>query len=678
MRGQKKGGRVSEETRELDLLCVNTIRMLALDMIEKAHSGHPGLPLGAATCAYVLWAKFLRHNPADPSWPNRDRFILSAGHGSALLYALLHLSGYDLPLSQLQRFRQWGSKTPGHPEHGLSEGVEATTGPLGQGFAMGVGMALAEQNLALCLNKPELPIIDHYTYALVSDGDLMEGVSSEAASLAGTMKLSKLIYLYDDNHICIEGDTGLAFTENVQRRFEAYGWQVLRVEDGNDIDTLEEALLAAQHELEKPSLIMARNHIGYGSPWQDSARAHGEPLGPRALRQTRQALGWPANKAFHVPAQARRHFARLLERGRKWQQEWQRAFDNYRQKYPAQAREFRRRMQGKLPSGWEQAIPGFVPADGPLATRSASGKIMNAIAGRLPEFLGGSADLAPSTKTRLIGYGDLGFGRDCSRNIHFGVREHAMAAIVNGMALHGGLIPYAATFLVFSDYLRPALRLAALMNIHSIFIFTHDSIGLGEDGPTHQPIEHLASLRAIPNLIILRPAEANETAAAWRIALASRRPAALILARQDVPVLDATSFPIAQGVKRGAYVLCECRGKPDIILIATGSEVHPALQAQRTLAERGIEARLVSMPCWELFAEQSLRYQNEVLPPEIPRLAVEAGVSLGWERWLGKKGRVIAIDRFGASAPGEVLMRRFGFSPQNIVSQAETLLERSE
>ncbi len=666
---------MNEGGQELDRLCVNTIRMLAVDMVEQAKSGHPGLPLGAASCAYVLWTRFLRHNPANPAWPNRDRFILSAGHGSALLYALLHLTGYDLPLAELKKFRQWGSKTPGHPEYGVTAGVEATTGPLGQGFSMGVGMALAERSLADCQNRPDLPLIDHYTYALVSDGDLMEGIASEAASLAGTMQLNKLIYLYDDNHISIEGKTDLAFTEDVRRRFRAYGWQVLRVADGNDIESIEEAIRSAQAELEQPSLIMVRNHIGYGSPKQDTADAHGEPLGLEALRATKEGFGWPLEPSFYIPDEALEHFRKALERGQRWEQEWQGLLGEYRQKFPAAARRLEQQLAGELPQDWEAEIPVFKPADGPLATRSASGKIMNALAKKLPAFLGGSADLAPSTKTRLIGYGDLGFGQACSRNIHFGVREHAMGAIVNGMALHGGLIPYAATFFIFSDYLRPSLRLAALMNLHSIFVFTHDSIGLGEDGPTHQPVEHLASLRAIPDFTVIRPADANEAAAAWRVAITRRKPVALILARQKTPVLDPALFPLAEGVSKGAYVLVDSEGRAELILIASGSEVHLALAAREALSAQGHQVRVVSMPCWEIFSEQSEEYRNQILPPETKvRLAIEAGSSLGWRRWVGSEGAVIAVDRFGASAPGPVVLEHYGFTVDNVLAQALSLL----
>ncbi len=666
---------MTTQTSTLDQLCINTIRFLAVDAVEQARSGHPGLPLGAAPMAYVLWDRFLRYNPRNPSWFNRDRFILSAGHGSALLYALLHLAGYDLPLEELKRFRQWGSKTPGHPEYGHTPGVEATTGPLGQGFAMGVGMAMAERFLAAHFNRPGFPLVDHYTYAIVSDGDLMEGISSEAGSLAGTLGLGKLIYLYDDNHISIEGGTDLAFTENIRERFEGYGWQVLRVADGTDLESVASALRAAQAETERPSLIIVRNHIGYGSPKQDSAEAHGEPLGADAVRATKQSLGWPLEPSFLVPDEARTHVRRAIERGARWQAEWEAMCQSYRQAHPDLAATFDQVIQRILPNGWDADVPMFRPDQGPLATRTASGKVMNALAGRIPTFTGGSADLAPSTKTLLIGYGDYGFKDACGHNVHFGVREHAMGAIVNGMALHGGVIPYGATFLVFSDYMRPALRLAALMQAHSIFVFTHDSIGMGEDGPTHQPVEHLASLRAMPGMLVLRPADANETAAAWRVVIQHRGPVALALTRQNLPVLDPVRYPVADGVPRGAYILAEAEGgAPDIILIGTGSEVHLVLAAREQLAARGVRARVVSMPSWELFDAQPSEYRQRVLPPAVGRLAVEAGSPLGWAQYAGAPERVIGLDRFGASAPGAVVMKELGFNVEHVVERALALL----
>ncbi len=662
--------------QDRDALCVNTIRFLAVDAVERAKSGHPGLPLGAAPMAYVLWDRFLKHSPGNPTWPDRDRFILSAGHGSALLYALLHLAGYDLPLKELKRFRQWGSKTPGHPEYGHTPGVEATTGPLGQGFAMGVGMAMAERFQAQCFNKPDLSLVDHFTYAIVSDGDLMEGVSAEAASLAGTFRLGKLIYLYDDNHISIEGGTDLAFVEDVRRRFEAYGWHVLRVDDGNDLAAIDKAIRTAQAETERPSLVSVRTHIGFGSPKQDTSQAHGEPLGPEALRATKERLGWPLDPPFHIPDQALDHLRGAVDRGHRWETEWQELLTAYSEKYPAEAARFVREQEGELPEAWDADVPVFRPSDGPMATRSASGKVMNALTGRLPQLTGGSADLAPSTNTYLFGYGDLGFDKDCVRNIHFGVREFAMGAIVNGMALHGDVLPYGATFLVFSDYMRPALRLAALMGVHAIFVFTHDSIALGEDGPTHQPVEHLVSLRAIPGLMVIRPADANETAAAWRLAVELKRPVALVLSRQKLPVLDPDLYRIFEGVPKGAYVLAEAERKPDAILLATGSEVPLALAAQEKLRDRGIDARVVSAPSLELFAEQPAEYQQYVLPPDVAaRLAIEAASPLGWYQWTGS-GDVLGIDRFGASAPGPEMMEHYGFTVDNVMRRVEALVKR--
>ena len=667
--GQPKGS-------ELDRLCVNTIRMLALDQVEKAHSGHPGLPLGAAPMAYVLWDRFLRHNPRNPRWFNRDRFILSAGHGCALLYSLLHLYGYDMPMEQLKQFRQFGSETPGHPEYNIDRGIEATTGPLGQGFGMGVGMALAEAHLAGCFNKEELGVVDHYTYAIVSDGDLMEGISAEAASLAGTLKLGKLIYLYDDNHISIEGSTDLAFTESVTERFRAYHWHVQTVPDGNDLDAVEAAIRLAQAHEDQPSLIAVRNHIGYGSPLQDTAAVHGEAMGPENVKATKEKLGWPLQPDFYIPEAALAHFRKAIARGEELEAAWKDRFEEYRGRYPKLAQDLQGLISNKLPQGWDADLPVF-PADPKgMATRDASGKAMNAIAGHVQSLVGGSADLAPSTKTTLTAYGDIGMGSDGGRNIHFGVREHGMGAIVNGMALHGGIIPYGSTFLIFSDYMRGSIRLAALMNTHSLFIFTHDSIGLGEDGPTHEPIEHLMSLRAMPNMTVMRPADANETVEAWRIAIQRQRPMAMALTRQKIPVLDAKRYPIREGVPKGAYVLAEAEGgKPQIVLIATGSEVQLALAAREELAKQKIAARVVSMPCWELFDEQPPDYRKQVLPAGVPKLAIEAGATLGWCRYVGENGGVVGIDRFGASAPGNVAMDKLGFNVPNVVQHALRLLK---
>lgn len=668
---------MSERDGKLEELCINTIRMLAADAVQQANSGHPGMPLGAAPMAYVLWDKFLKHNPGNPLWPDRDRFILSAGHGSALLYAVLHLTGYDLSLDDVKNFRQWGSKTPGHPELDEEIGVQATTGPLGQGFGMGVGMALAERFVASRFNRPGLPVVDHYTYAIVSDGDLMEGVASEAASLAGHLKLGKLIYLYDDNHISIEGDTSIAFTEDVGARFLAYGWHVQRVDDGNDTAAIEAAVKAAQEQTDKPSLIMIRTHIGFGSPKQDNPSAHGEPLGEDALKTTKEGFDWPLEPRFHVPSDVRTHLGKAAERGSEAEDAWRKLYARYRESFPKEADELDRALAGELPDGWDEKIPRFTSEDGPVATRAASGKVLNAIAQQVPTMLGGSADLAPSNKTIISESEDQSAENPAGRNIRFGVREHAMGAVVNGMALHRGVVPYGGTFLVFSDYMRPALRLSALMNTKSIWIFTHDSIGVGEDGPTHQPIEHVAALRAIPNFLVLRPADGNETAAAWRIALEHNGPSALILTRQKLPILGLDAFDSAQGPAKGAYVLADADGKPDVQILATGSEVHLALDARKKLlADHQVKARVVSMPCWELFAQQPQEYRDQVILPDVTRrIAIEAGAPIGWHQWIGRCGRMIGIERFGASAPGGEVFRRFGFTVENVVAQALDLLK---
>ncbi len=663
---------------DLDLTCINTIRFLAVDSVEKAKSGHPGLPLGAAPMAYVLWDRFLRHNPADPHWPNRDRFILSAGHGSALLYALLHLTGYDLPMSELQQFRQWGSRTPGHPEYGRTPGVEATTGPLGQGFAMGVGLAIAEQHLASAWNAEGHSVVDHYTYGIVSDGDLMEGIASEAASLAGTLGLGKLIYLYDDNHVSLEGPTSWAFTEDVGRRFEAYGWQVLHVPDGNDLASIDQAIREARKDLARPSLIAVRTHLGYGSPVQDTREAHGEPLGPANLRATKEKLRWPLEPTFLVPPDALTHLREALERGARWQQEWESIRDQLRSQQPERARAMEAQSAGTLPLGWNTDLPAFRPSDGPMATRDASQKVLAALGPKLPALIGGAADLSPSTKTLLPGFPDYSATDGGGRNFHFGVREHAMVAILNGLALHGGLLPYGGTFLVFSDYARGALRLAALQQTHTVFVFTHDSIGMGEDGPTHQPVEQLVSLRAIPGLRVIRPGDANETVAAWRLALEGSGPWAIVLTRQKLPVLDPSRFPIEEGVPRGGYIFSESTSGPAaIVLVATGSELSLALDAQVKLNERGVPARVVSLPCWRLFDEQSPAYRDAVLPRGTPKLSIEAGVTLGWSRYVGSDGGSIGVDHFGASAPGPVVQKEFGFSVEHVTEVALRLLGRS-
>ena len=662
----------------LDERCVNTLRFLAVDQVEAARSGHPGLPLGAAPMAYVLWDRFLKHNPGNPAWFDRDRFVLSAGHGSALLYALLHLYGYDLPLDELKRFRQWGSKTPGHPEFGHVPGVEATTGPLGQGFAMGVGMAIAEAHLAAVHGRTRFNVVDHFTYALVSDGDLMEGISSEAASLAGHLRLGKLVYLYDDNKISIEGSTSLAFTEDVGKRFEAYRWHVQRVEDGNDLKAIEAAIRNARAETDRPSIIMVRTHIGYGSPKQDTASAHGEPLGPDATRATKEALGWPLDRPFFVPDDVAAHTGLALEKGRQLEADWLEVVRAWRQARPEAAAAFDRACDGKLPEGWDQHLPAFRKEDGSPATRVASSKVLNALAPVITNLLGGSADLAPSNGTALKGIPDFSAEEREGRNLHFGVREHAMAAIANGMALHGGLIPYAATFLVFSDYARPAIRLSALMGTRSIFVFTHDSIGLGEDGPTHQPVSQLASLRAIPGLTVIRPADANETAAAWAVALRRKGPTALVLTRQGLPILDAPLQAVREGVARGAYIVEEAEGGlPEVVLVGTGSEVSLCTAAAELLKKGGVRCRVVSMPSWDLFNSQPASYRTLVLPPSVPKLAVEAGSTQGWREYVRDSGDVIGLDRFGASAPGPEVMARLGFTAENVAARAMVLLKRS-
>ncbi len=671
-----------------DQLAVDTIRVLAIEAVEKAKSGHPGLPLGAAPMAHVLWSRHLRFDPADPGWPDRDRFILSAGHGSMLLYALLHLAGYDLPLDELKAFRQWGSRTPGHPENVLTPGVEVTTGPLGQGLTNAVGMAVAEAFLAATFDRPGHGVIDHRIYALVSDGDLMEGVASEAASLAGHLALGKLIALYDDNHISIEGSTELAFSEDVAQRFAAYGWNVLRVDDGNDLDLIDRAIDRAKEITDRPSLIMVRTHIGYGSPnKQDTAEAHGSPLGADEVRLTEQALGWPYDEPFFVPPAVREFWAGVAEKGAAARAEWQARMAAYADAHPDAAADLDRALAGRLPTGWAAALPTFEPSDGPVATRVASGRALNAAATLIPTLIGGSADLAPSNNTLLMGgpeggWGDFEPGSPGGRNLHFGVREHAMGGVLNGMALHGGVFPYGGTFLVFSDYMRPSIRLAALSHAPVVYVFTHDSVGLGEDGPTHQPIEHLAALRAIPRLWVIRPSDANETSVAWLAALERRDgPTALVLTRQNLPVLDRTKLARELGLLRGGYVLAEAEAGPDavrVVLIATGSEVQVALAARDTLEADGVATRVVALPCWELFEAQSETYREEVLPTGTVRVAVEAAASFGWCRWVGDKGAVVGIDRFGASAPGGKALAGLGITSEHVVEEARRLLADTE
>jgi len=679
---------------DLQQRAINTLRFLSVDAVQQANSGHPGLPMGAAAMAYTIWTRHLRHNPRHPRWPDRDRFVLSGGHGSALLYSLLHLTGYDLSLDELKHFRQWGSRTPGHPEYGLTPGVETTTGPLGQGFANGVGFAIAEAHLAAEFNQPaqsrsetnvergsqtpsEQKVIDHYVYAIVTDGDLMEGVASESASLAGHLRLGKLIYLYDDNHISIDGSTGLAFTEDRAARFAAYGWHTQVVPDGNDVEAIDSAIHAAKQDA-RPSLILCRTHIGYGLPTrQDTAKAHGEPPGDEELNGAKKKLGWPLEPRFYIPEDVLVHFRGAVTRGAQAEAEWQERLDAYRAAFPDKAAELERRLAGELPENWEMDLPVFPTDAKGMATRAASGKTLNALAAKIPELFGGSADLAPSNNTWLEGYPDFQSTTPQGRNFHFGVREHGMGAVVNGMALHGGLIPYGATFLVFSDYMRGAIRLSALSHIPSIWVFTHDSIGVGEDGPTHQPVEHLAALRAIPNLTVIRPCDANETVEAWKWAIGHRGgPTALILTRQAVPILDRSIYTPASELARGAYVLADISDvQPELILMASGSEVGLIVETGLRLAAEGVNVRLVSFPSWELFEAQEAEYRQAVLPPSVrARLAVEAGVAQGWERWVGDGGAVIAMDRFGASAPAKVLLAQFGFTVDNVIAKARELL----
>lgn len=656
---------------------INTIRFLSVDSVRKANSGHPGLPMGGAAMAYAVWTRHLNHNPKNPGWPDRDRFILSGGHGSMLLYSLLYLTGYDLSLADLQQFRQWGSITPGHPEYGLTPGVETTTGPLGQGFANGVGMAIAESHLAAIYNKPGYGVIDHYIYAIVTDGDLMEGVASEAASLAGHLKLGKLVYLYDDNHISIDGPTEVAFTEDRMARFKAYGWHVQTVDDGNDVDAIDQAIQQAKLD-SRPSIIACRTHIGYGLPnLQDSPKAHGEPPPQVEIDGAKENLGWPTEPKFWIPQDVLDHFRMAINKGRESETRWNQLMDRYRREYPDLANELKRRLARELPEQWETYLPVF-PQDGKgIATRVASGKVINAISKIMPELMGGSSDLAPSNKTWMDGIPAYQAEVPQGRNFYFGVREHGMGAIVNGLAYHGGITPYGGTFLVFSDYMRGAVRVAALSHLQSIWVFTHDSIGVGEDGPTHQPVEHVASLRAMPGLVTIRPGDANETVAAWRYAIQRKNgPTALILSRHDVPTLDRENYTSADSLFRGAYVLKDMGSQPpEIILMASGTEVAIIIAAADKLVDEGIGVRLVSFPSWELFDAQDQRYREEVLPPEIPvRLAVEAGCSLGWHRWVGDRGMIIGVDRFGASAPQKIIYEKYGLTPNNVVEKAKALL----
>ncbi len=681
------------ENRALENLCINTLRMLSADAVQNANSGHPGMPMGAAAMAYTLWTRFLKHNPKNPQWFDRDRFVLSAGHGSMLLYSLLHLTGYDLPLEELKRFRKWGSQTPGHPERGHTVGVEVATGPLGQGFSNGVGMAIAEAWLAARYNRPGHTLVDHYTYSICGDGDLMEGVTQEAASLAGHLRLGKLIYLYDQNRISLAGGTDLVFTENVAERFEAYGWHTRTVTEGNDTADLASAIWEAQEEGRRPSLILVHTHIGYGSPKkQDNFSAHGNPLGEEELQAAKKALGWPSMDKFYLPQEAVDFFRQAVPNGAQSEDQWRNTFAAYQKDFPKEAAEFELIMSGKLPDNWNADLPQWKPSDKPIATRVAGGEALNALAKHIPNIIGGSADLNPSTNTALKDLGDFqptesggpgtlgavgGEWSYAGRNIAFGVREHAMGAAVNGMAAHGGVLPFSATFLIFSDYMKPAIRLGALSQLKAVYVFTHDSVGVGEDGPTHEPVEQLAGLRAIPGLIVIRPADPNETAEAWAFAVQHNGPTLLALTRQNVPHLDRSSAK-DPGVAKGAYILSEAEGgSPDVILIGTGSEVALCMKAQEKLKSHGIKARVVSMPSWELFATQNDTYRDSVLSIR-KRVTVEAASPMGWQRWAGDEGTIIGLDHYGASAPGEEIMQHFGFTVEHVTAAALRLLGKGE
>lgn len=670
---------LSQNRSTTDELCVNTIRTLSMDAIQKAGSGHPGAPMGLASAAYVLWTRILKHNPKNPDWLDRDRFVLSGGHASMLLYSLLYLSGYDLSLDDIKNFRQLESKTPGHPEFGHTPGVETTTGPLGQGFANAVGMAMAERHLAANFNRPGHEIVNHCTYMFCGDGDMMEGIASEAASLAGHLGLANLICIYDDNKISIEGKTDIAFTEDVALRFKAYNWHVIKVDDGNDVNAIFNALEAAKNEFARPSLIVLRTHIAFGSPnKQDTSDAHGAPLGEEEIRLTKRNLGWPEDTSFYVPEQALEIFRKCVDMGREAESMWHEKFRAYADKYPDLVKKFIDAASGSLEEGWDDDIPEFSASNGPVATRAASGKVLNAIAGKLHTLVGGSADLAPSNKTYIESSHEFQKDKYDGRNIRFGVREHAMGGILSGMILHKGIRPYGGTFLVFADYMRSSIRLAGLMKLPVIYVFTHDSIAVGEDGPTHQPVEHLAGLRAIPNLIVIRPADAVETAEAWRLAIKTTdSPIALILSRQKLPVLNGSIYGSAEGLANGAYIISDSKGVPDIIFIATGSEVHIALTAAKSLAEKGVSVRVVSMPSWELFEKTSQEYKDKILLPNVTaRIAIEAGIPMGWERYVGERGVIIGMTGFGVSAPGGTVMEKFGFTSENIVHKAMAALKR--
>jgi len=664
-------------SKQLDELAINTIRFLSVDAVQKANAGHPGMPMGCAPIAYVLYTKYLNHNPANPKWLNRDRFILSAGHGSMLLYSILHLCGYDLSLDELKNFRQWGSKTPGHPEFGLTAGVETTTGPLGQGFANAIGMAIAQAFLAANLNQDDFKILDHYIYGICSDGDLMEGISHEAASLAGHLKLNKIIFFYDNNGISIDGKTSLSYSDDAQKRFEAYNWNVLHIKDVNNIDEIQYAIESAQKSKDKPTLIITNTHIGFGSPnKQDSSEAHGSPLGIEEVRLTKKNLGWPEEESFFIPQEVKEHFKEVKIRGEKFEAEWQNLFNDYKKRNPEKAKRLIEWINGDFGNDWESNLPSFEDDGKNVATRVASGKVIESIANFLPTLIGGSADLTPSNNTRAKMYEDFSASNYKGRYIRFGIREHAMGSIMNGMALYGGVIPYGGTFLIFSDYMRPAIRLASLSGIRPIYIFTHDSIGLGEDGPTHQPIEHLAALRSIPKVVVIRPAEANETVYAWKAALQHKgSPVALILARQGVLILDQKKYPSAEGLLKGAYILYESNNKPELILMASGSEVNLALKSAKELEKGGMKVRVVSFPSWELFEKQTVEYKESVLPSSIlARVSVEAGVAQGWEKYTGRFGANISVEMFGASAPEKILMEKYGFTVDNICLTAKRII----
>jgi transketolase len=660
---------------ELDQLSINALRFLAVDAVTKANSGHPGAPLGDAPMTYLLFHKYMRHNPKNSHWPDRDRFVLSNGHASALLYGALHLSGYDLSIHDLQEFRQWESKTPGHPERGDTDGVEVTTGPLGQGLAMSVGLAIAEKHLAAVYNQPGYEIVNHYTYGICGDGDLMEGISHESASMAGTLGLGKLIFLYDDNLISLDGPTELSFTEDVEKRFEAYHWHVQKVADGNDLDAISAAIEAAKAVTDKPSLIAVRTIIGYGSPIAGTNKVHGEALKPAEVAETKKNLGWPEDKTFYVPEEAQKNWSTIVERGAKYEEEWKALFAEYKSKFPELAEQFERTQASKLKEGWEKSLPVFQPGGKQIATRNAGNTIMNAFAKEVPELMGGAADLTASTKTILKDGGNFHLDPK-GRNIWFGVREFGMCAAVNGMAAHGGVIPYGSTFFTFSDYCKSALRMAAIMHTQSIFVFTHDSIALGEDGPTHQPIEHLMMLRAVPHLTDFRPADANETSAVWRLALERKNPCFMAFSRQDLPVLDPEKLDIYDGVKHGAYVVVDGGDSPDLLIVGTGAEVWPAIRAGEELAKEGIVTRVISMPSWKIFEEQDEAYKASIFPDHLPKLSIEAGATLGWWKYVGRHGDVIGLDRFGASAPGVKALEELGFDTPSVVKRAKALLEK--